>query len=270
MLRLARAKEQNPVNKQTRITHSLNCIGLRLVVPEDEETTMKPRHFFQLAAITLAALLAPPIYSSNYSALAQTTAPSAPKRPVYVRDFLFDAQNLKPDQGLFGGRGGPVGRLLHGLKPSEDPAAKAQELVTLLSNTIVAGLNNAGIFSSRLEPGAFTPSAGLLVGGEFLEVDEGNRMRRAMVGFGAGSEEIKVQVEVYDLAKDPNSPFLVYGAGEEGRKSPGAVVFKNPYAAAARYVLSRNATEKDVVKLGNQIAADLVKISEQPKSGQTQ
>jgi len=41
------------------------------------------------------------------------------------------------------------------------------------------------------------------------------------------------------------------------------------FAAAARYVLSRRATEKDVVKLGNQIAADLVKISEQPRSDQT-
>ena len=56
----------------------------------------------------------------------------------------------------------------------------------------------------------------------------------------------------------------------EGRKGPGAVTFRNPYAAAARYVLSRRATEKDVVKLGNQIAADLVKISEQPRSDQTQ
>jgi hypothetical protein len=35
-------------------------------------------------------------------------------------------------------------------------------------------------------------------------------------------------------------------------------------------VLSRKATEKDVVKLGSQIAADLVKISEESRSGQTQ
>jgi hypothetical protein len=230
---------------------------------------MKPKLFFQLAALTLAALLGPTIYVASHPVFAQAPAPSAPKGPVYVRDFLFDAQNLKPDEGLLGGRAGPVGRLLQNLKPSEDPAVKARQFVELLSNTIVAGLNNAGIFSSRLEAGAFTPAAGLLVGGEFLEVDEGNRMRRAMVGFGAGSEEVKVQVEVYDLAKDPNSPFLVYGAGEEGRKGPGAVAFRNPYAAAARYVLSRRATEKDVVKLGNQIAADLVKISEQPRPDQT-
>jgi hypothetical protein len=229
---------------------------------------MKSRYLFLFAA--LAGFLWQAIDSTNHLVFAQVTAPVGPKRPVYVRDFLFDSQNLKPDEGLLGRREGPVGRLLQGLKPSEDPAAKARELVTLLSNTIVSELNNAGIRASRLEPGALTPQDGLLVGGEFLEVDEGNRMRRAIVGFGAGSEEVKVQVEVYDLAQNPATPFLVYGSGEEGRKSPGAVAFRNPYAAAARYVLSRKATEKDVVKLGNQIAADLVKISEGSKSGQNQ
>jgi hypothetical protein len=229
---------------------------------------MKTRYRSQLIAIILAVLLGPAICVSGRRVFAQAIAPSAPKGPVYVRNFLFATQNLKPDEGLLGGRAGPVGRLRKNLKPSEDPATKARQFVELLSNTIVRELNNAGITANRLEPGAFAPSAGLLVGGEFLEVDEGNRMRRAMVGFGAGSEEVKVQVEVYDLARDPNAPFLVYGAGEEGRKGPGAVVFKNPYAAAARYVLSRKATEKDVVKLGNQIAADLVKISEQPRSDQ--
>ena len=228
---------------------------------------MKPRYLFLFAA--LAGFLGQAIDSTNHPVFAQVTAPVGPKRPVYVRDFLFDSQNLKPDEGLLGRREGPVGRLLHGFKPSEDPEAKARELVTLLSNTIVAELNSAGIRATRLEPGTLTPQDGLLVGGEFLEVDEGNRMRRAMVGFGSGSEEIKVQVEVYDLARNPTTPFLVYGTGEEGRKGPGAVAFRNPYAAAARYVLSRKATEKDVVKLGNQIAADLVKISEQPRSDQS-
>src|SRR5215475_5529864 len=230
---------------------------------------MKLRYLFFLG-VALAGAPWQEIHLPNYTVFAQATAPAAPQRPVYVRDFLFDAQNLKPDEGLRGAREGPIGRLLGGLKPSQDPATKAQQLVELLSNTIVSELNNSGIGASRLEPGAFMPPEGLLVGGEFLEVDEGNRMRRAMVGFGSGSEEVKVQVEVYDLAKDPNAPFLVYGAGEEGHKAPGAVAFRNPYAAAARYVLSRNATEKDVVKLGNQIAADLVKISKESRSNQTQ
>ena len=180
---------------------------------------MKARHLLLLAA-ALAGFLWQAIDFTNHPVFAQAAAPVAPKRPVYVRDFLFDSQNLKPDEGLLGRREGPVGRLLRGLKPSEDPAAKARELVTLLSNTIVAELNNAGIRATRLEPGALMPQDGLLVGGEFLEVDEGNRMRRAMVGFGAGSEEIKVQVEVYDLAQESNCAFSCLRRRRRGPQRP--------------------------------------------------
>src|SRR5262249_44866057 len=141
---------------------------------------MKLRYLFFLG-VALAGAPWQPIHLTNYTVFAQATAPAPPQRPVYVRDFLFDAQNLKPDAGLPGARGGPIGRLLGGLKPSQDPATKAQQLVELLSTTIVSELNNSGIRASRLEPGAFMPPEGLLVGGEFLEVDEGNRMRRAMV-----------------------------------------------------------------------------------------
>jgi hypothetical protein len=115
---------------------------------------MKARHLFLLST-ALAGFLWHAIDFTSDPVFAQATDPSAPKRPVYVRDFLFDAQNLKPDEGLLGRREGPVGRLLQGLKPSKDPAAKAQQLVLLLSNTIVAELNNAGIRASRLEPGVF-------------------------------------------------------------------------------------------------------------------
>ena len=113
---------------------------------------MKAKHLFQLAGITLAALWGPAIYFANCSACAQATAPSVRKGPVYVRDFLFDAQNLKPDEGLLGRRSGPVGRLIENLKPAEDPAVKARQFVELLSNTIVAGLNNAGISAAGLGP----------------------------------------------------------------------------------------------------------------------
>jgi len=59
---------------------------------------------------------------------------------------------------------------------------------------------------------------------------------------------------------------LVYGTAEASAKAPGGVVMTaathNPYAMAARYVLSRRANEDEVEKLGKKIAADLVKISE--------
>jgi hypothetical protein len=77
------------------------------------------------------------------------------------------------------------------------------------------------------------------------------------VGFGAGSTEVFAQVSIYDLARSRSQPVLVYGTGTGSRPMPGAVVTWNSYVMAAKYVLSRNATEKDVRRLGRQIAKDI-------------
>jgi hypothetical protein len=195
------------------------------------------------------------------------TGMSQPKPTVYVRDFLFEVQHLPEDRRLLP-RDAPVRRRLKGLRGGEDPVAKAHELAALLSTTIVADLTTAGFQSQRLDASAAVPREGWLVGGEFLEVDEGNRLRRAMIGFGRGSAEVRVQVEVYDLAKDPHAPFLVYGASEASRKIPGAIILMNPYLMAARYVLAEGATEKEVKQVGKQIATDLAKIAEEATSAQ--
>jgi hypothetical protein len=181
-------------------------------------------------------------------------------RPVVVHDFAFDVAQLRTDQGLMPGREGPAKRVLGNLRPEESPAQKAARFATLLSQTIAEELSALKIPASREPQGAPLPANGLVVGGEFLEVDEGNRLRRAIVGFGSGASEVLVQVAVYDLAQSREQPILVYGTGTGSKPTPGAVVSMNPYAMAAKYVLSRNASEKDVRRLGKQIAKDLAQV----------
>jgi hypothetical protein len=181
-------------------------------------------------------------------------------RPVVVRDFAFDVAQLHTDQGLVSDREGPAKRVLGGIRPQESPAQKAARLAKLLSETIAKELADLKIPATREPLGAPLPADGLVVGGEFLQVDEGNRLKRAVVGFGAGATEALVQVEVYDLAQSREKPILVYGTGTGSKPMPGGIVTMNPYAMAAKYVLSRNATEKDVRNLGKQIAKDLAQV----------
>ncbi len=181
-------------------------------------------------------------------------------RPVVVRDFAFDVAQLHTDEGLSSGRQGPVKRIRQELRPAETPAQKAARLAGLLSETIAKELVAVQIPATRQPVGAPWPKDGLAVDGQFMQVDEGNRLKRAIVGFGAGASEALVQVAVYDLSQSREQPILVYGTGTGSKPMPGAVVTMNPYAMAARYVLSRNATEKDVRKLGKQIAQDLAQV----------
>ncbi len=197
--------------------------------------------------------------SASEAAATKTTLVANP-RPVVVRDFAFDVAQYRPEQGVLASRQGPAKRVLGEIRGQESPEQKAARLSGLLSETIAKELADLKIPASRAAQTAALPADGFVVGGEFLQVDEGNRLKRAVVGFGAGADEVLVQVAVYDLAQSRDQPILVYGTGSGSKPMPGGIVSMNPYAMAAKYVLSRNATEKDVRNLGKRIAKDLAQV----------
>ena len=196
----------------------------------------------------------------------------APPKTIYVSDFYIDPsqikkQSLLPAQGPLQ-RQGPLRSQLKQLR-GDDPESKARKLVRTLSDSVVKSLNEAGLhaeplhgqaeFRSEFVPaGADLPKEGWVLGGWFTKVDEGNRAMQATVGFEMGAEEIETQVVVADLSKDLHQPFLFMGSGTGPHHMPGGLITKNPYAMAAKYVMSRGATERDVKKQGKAIAQDLI------------
>ncbi len=193
-------------------------------------------------------------------------APATPQAPVHptekpvmvcVTDFLLDAQSIQQDSGLLGGhRSGPLGRR----QGSEDPQSQAAKLTESLSEALVTELDKKGIPACRMAPGAELPSLGWRIEGEFLEVDEGNRLKRAAIGFGSGAAEMQVEVRVSELGRPGAEPILVMTPrASDASKGPGAAVTMNPYAAAAKLVLSKDAAGKEVHKLASAIAAGILK-----------
>jgi len=176
---------------------------------------------------------------------------------VYVRDFDLDAQNVQVDKG-------PGGQIRPGLieRPSKreqtDPQAQAKKLVDTLSKSLVDDLHKAGYKAQRLGPNDPTPSSGALVTGVFTEVDEGNRMHRALIGFGSGGVKMDLYVTMSDLA-NPQKPLYNQAQEDTSSKRPGAAITLNPYVAAAKFVMEKNAPEKTVKKTASEISADVVK-----------
>jgi hypothetical protein len=185
---------------------------------------------------------------------------------VYVKDFDLDHENVQADEGLRG-RIGVLQRVPR-LRSHASPAERARALVHLLAVSLVEDLTAAGMTAQRLAPGAPLPRDGWLVHGTFVEVDEGNRLRRAVIGFGSGGTQMDVMVAINDLATNPDAPFVIFGTVTDPSKLPGAVVTLNPYIAAAKFVLEKNATDKDVQHTSKEIATELRKYKEKLE-GQT-
>jgi len=187
--------------------------------------------------------------------------PATTPRVIYVMDFDIEVQDVQSGTGPLQSRRQGRGVLANVLpKPrngQKDPAGEARELVDLMSTSLVKELSKLGFTASRLSAGMLPPPEGLLIRGVFAQVDEGNRLRRAVIGFGAGQTDLQVMVTVDDLAHGSPQPFYELDTNAESRKLPGAAITMNPYVAAAKFVLSGRDLNKNVTQTASKIAADL-------------
>jgi len=191
--------------------------------------------------------------------------PAELPRTVYVYDFALDVQHFEGDEGVGGilsnRRLGLLGQRLPHPMTSQDPVEQARKIIDTMSQSLIKNLRDKGLIAERLSgTQAALPHDGWLLQGIFTEVDEGNRIKRAVIGFGRGATSMNVQVGVSDLTSaQPKTPFIVFGTVKDPKKMPGAVVTINPYVAAAKFVMEKNATEKDIQKTAEQIVDEILK-----------
>ena len=175
---------------------------------------------------------------------------------VWVSNFELDAGDVKTDKG------GVIGEVRPGIleRPSKrcerDPECQAKKIVDLMANSIVSDLRKAGYKAERLLPGVEKPAMGAWVHGVFTEVDEGNRVHRAILGFGSGEAKMGLYVTLTDLAA-PQKPLYEAQNDNNSGKKIGAVITMNPYVAAAKFVMEKNAPEKTVKKTASEIAKEV-------------
>ena len=215
---------------------------------------LSPSHFFLLCLCVIFQV-------------APAQEPASPQKPpvhsftkdmtIYVSDFELDAQNVQVDQGSSAAQRRPGILERPQKKEQQDPAAQAKTLVDTLSQSIVSDLQKAGYKAQRLTAADAKPSVGAWVHGVFTQADEGNRLHRAVIGFGSGQATMELFVTLTDLA-NPQKP--LYEASEKGtsKDKPGAAITMNPYVAAAKFVMEKNAPEKTVQTTAAAISKDIV------------
>jgi hypothetical protein len=184
--------------------------------------------------------------------------PSVKAPFIYVADFELEAENVHESTGILPqplGRRGPIGQVRSPAISEEDAEAKARKMIDLMSNSVVNDLKNLGYGSRRLSSKERLPETGMLVRGLFANVDEGNRLRRAAIGFGAGQTDLQVIVSVSNLGRGNLEPFYDINTGAQRGKLPGAIITLNPYVAAAKFVLAGKDMKKGITKTASKIAS---------------
>ncbi len=74
---------------------------------------------------------------------------------------------------------------------------QALEVQDAIAQSLLDGIRQMGFAAERALPGNAAQPSDLLVRGEILQIDEGNRARRLAIGFGAGKSSVEASVQVY-------------------------------------------------------------------------
>lgn len=223
---------------------------------------MRSSAFIAVRSALLAAFAAAGLAGCMSAKVAnRTVSQAATTQPqmVYVGDFdlgaAFQSDTTQPAHH------GPLHLLHHDGDPAER-IAKAQRLIV---SELVNRLNRAGLQATALDPAADRPASGWLVTGEFLVLNQGNRLERAAIGFGAGDSEAKLYVALADLAHPEGQNLLDFNTDSAKAKTPGgsitAIATHSPWGMVTHYALDGHATEKDIKQVAAAIADQIVQFA---------
>ena len=151
---------------------------------------------------------------------------------VLIQDYDVGADSVKLDSS--------VGSKLVRSISSKDSAAEQIKLGKLIaeamSEQMAVDIRKLGLAADR-STGALPKTGGpfLVIRGQLLTVDEGNRFRRFVIGLGAGATKVAANTRVDMLLDGKETPIEEFTVTGKSGRMPGAAVSLGAGAAADAY-----------------------------------
>jgi hypothetical protein len=159
----------------------------------------------------------------------RSAGPVARPSQVLVYDFAVTAADVSENQGFFAA-------VRNSLSDTSEHAREmtiAREVQNRMSEELVAKIRDLGLPAQRAARGSGLPSGVIAVTGLFLNVDEGNRLQRTVLGFGAGQSTVDTKVEIYAPSTSGPAKLLEFTTHADSGSMPGALVTGGAGAAAS-------------------------------------
>jgi Domain of unknown function (DUF4410) len=171
--------------------------------------------------------------------VASPTSLPKPER-IAVYDFVVEANDVSPNNA-------PLSRLMRAVGSSQtaDQQKTGRSVANTLSVELVAALKDLQL---PVEPGGTAPVADrtLAIEGQFILIDEGNRLRRVAIGLGAGASDVRTHTQLY--LGTPTGPRLVdeFETDASSSRKPGAAVTMGASSAVGAGMMAAKAAQGGV------------------------
>ena len=156
---------------------------------------------------------------------------------IYVYDFAVTREQVHENAGF----------LQETINDFEDTTTYhhegeiIEEVRTVAGDELVEGIQNLGLPARRVSSSTLLPNGALAITGQFLNVDEGNKGARLVIGFGKGQSKVDIRVQLYGYGLDQSrsepetvpTKLLEFDTHADSGSMPGAIVTGPAGAAAA-------------------------------------
>jgi Domain of unknown function (DUF4410) len=193
----------------------------------------------ELATVFAVAGCAPTQVQSTYQRDAAMPRPAQ----VLVYDFAVTPQDVQLDRGL----SAQVVEMAKGTSRTEQEIQLGHKAARALTNELVERINAMGLPAKRAYGAPSDWVSALLIEGQFVSIDEGNRTERAVIGLGAGRSSVQTLVQVYHTRDARLVRLEEFETAAASGYKPGAAETMGMGAAAGTLAVSAAVTAAGTV-----------------------
>jgi len=169
--------------------------------------------FFGFAAFLLVASCGPTKVKTAEEYSGELPRPDR----ILVYDFAVSSDEVKLDTGL----SADIARAVEGTPRTADELKIGHAAASALAKELVKEIQGFGLPAER---SAGLPSGSgntLLIHGQLVSIDQGNRTERVVIGLGAGRTDVKAHVQVYEMTAEGKRKVEQMQADAKSGRKPG-------------------------------------------------
>ncbi len=156
---------------------------------------------------------------------------------VVVQEFAVAPGEVQLDPGLSGTIDETLGANA-GAPRSAQELQVARQVASALADKLVVEIRDLGFEAQRGEglPPGF--ASGLVISGQFVSVDQGNRLERVTIGLGEGRSDVRVRAQVFDVSQQRRTLADEIEVDAKSGLQPGMAETMGAGALAGHFVAS--------------------------------
>lgn len=136
---------------------------------------------------------------------------------ILIHDFAVAPEDIDLDSAI----GKKLIRSATAQSSSEEKSKIARAVAHIVTEKLVAEIKALGLPAERWSGPIPAMANGYTIEGQFLTIDEGNRARRVIIGFGLGGTEVQTLVQAYHVTGPTKALLGEAKVTAESSKKPG-------------------------------------------------